>query len=268
MTDTDTDTETEGTGATETTDAAPSTAQDGEAGAPPEKVAFWDRPYVERYLTPLILPVIVVLGVVFYVLNVSRLFLSAHGHVPIIIGTVITLVILIGASVLSGADFLRPRQIILLTVGFVLAISFAGWISLGHSASKIEAAGTLPPGLKASQTEKVEAAPGGNLQFSPNTFTAHTGLVQFNVLIGAAGHTFGFHETSTMFEELKLEAGGTTVSGVAFFGTAGTYNFFCSIPGHEAAGMHGTVTVTGPTITLQQALAQSGNPPNAVKGGT
>jgi plastocyanin len=267
MTDTDTDTEIEGAADTETTDAASAPAQDAEPGGP-EKVAFWDRPYVERYLTPLILPVIVVLGVVFYVLNVSRLFLSAHGHVPIIIGTVITLIILIGASTLSGADYLRPRQIVLITVGFVIAITFAGWISLGHSAAKIEAAGTLPPGLKASQTEKVEAAPGGQLTFTPKTFNVKTGLVNFDVLIGASGHTFGFHETSAMFQELKLEAGGQTLTGTAYFGTAGTYTFFCSIPGHEAAGMQGTVTVTGPDVTLQKALADSGNPPNAVKGGT
>ncbi len=266
---TDTDTEAEGQGEAPADEAASSSTEvDTTAAAPPEKVAFWDRPYVDRYVSPLILPVIVVLGVLFYILNVSRLFLSAHGHVPILIATVVTLIILIGASTLAGADFLRPRQIILLTVGFVLAISFAGWISLGHSASKIEAAGVLPPGLKASQTETVQAAPGGNLAFSPNAFTVKTGLVNFDVKIDTPGHTFGFHETDTMFQELTLDQGGATKIGTAFFGTAGTYNFYCSIPGHEAAGMHGTVTVTGPTVTLQAALAQSGNPPNAVKGGT
>ena len=150
--------------------SSPSTAVEPSQGAPQEKVPFWNRPYVERYLTPLVLPVVVVLGVVFYILNVSRLFLSAHGHVPIIIATVITLVILIGAAVLSGADFLRSRQMILVTVGCVIAITFAGWISLGHSAEKIEAAGTLPSGLKASQTETVTAAPGGNLAFAPDAF--------------------------------------------------------------------------------------------------
>jgi plastocyanin len=267
---TDTDTEAEGKGEAPADDAtsSESTAVEPNEAAPPEKIPFWNRPYVERYLTPLVLPVVVVVGVVFYILNVSRLFLSAHGHVPIIIATVITLIILIGASVLAGADFLRPRQIILMTVGFIIAITFAGWISLGHSASQIEAAGVLPTGLKASQTEQVQAAPGGNLVFSPNAFNAKTGLVNFEVKIDSPGHTFGFHDPSTLFQELKLDTGGATLTGTAFFGAPGEYTFFCSIPGHEAAGMHGTVTVTGPTLTLQQALSQSGNPPNAVKGGT
>ena len=36
------------------------------------------------------------------------------------------------------------------------------------------------------------------------------------------------HATTTMFVTLK----------------AGRYNFYCSVPGHEAAGMHGTLIVS------------------------
>jgi plastocyanin len=264
---TDTDTEIEGAGDTETTDPASSTSKDLAPDAPAETISFWDRPLVERYFTPFILPVLVVVGLVVYVLNVSRLFLSAHGHVPIIIGTVITIVILVGATVLSaGAELLRKRQIILVTATFLFAISFSGWISLGHSQEKNAGATTLGPTVKAKQTENVTAAPGGNLTFQPKTINATTGLVDFKVLIGAAGHTFGFHDPATLFAELKLEAGGTTVSGVAFFGAAGDYTYFCSVPGHESAGMQGTVHVTGPTVTLDQALTQAGNPPGAAGG--
>ena len=42
------------------------------------------------YLVPLVLPIAVVVGLVAYVLNISRMFLSAHGHIPIIVGSVIT----------------------------------------------------------------------------------------------------------------------------------------------------------------------------------
>ena len=58
--------------------------------APAPTVPFWHRPNVERYLLPLVLPIVVVLGLVVFVLNLSRVFLSAHGHIPVVVGTVIS----------------------------------------------------------------------------------------------------------------------------------------------------------------------------------
>jgi len=232
---------------------------------PPEKPNFWARPYVERYLTPLILPLAVILFVLVYVLNVSRLFLSTHGHVPVIVGTIITVLIITGASMLSKAQ-LRQSGVLLLTIGFLVAISFAGWISLGHSENKEAGAQPLPATLKASQEVKLVAAPGGALVFNPNDLNVKTGLVKFTVDFQAGGHTFGFHDPTTQFAELK-PAGPGSLSGVAYFGKAGDYTFYCSVDGHEAAGMKGTVHVTGPPMTLDEALKASGNPPGAAGGG-
>lgn len=39
-------------------------------------------------------------------------------------------------------------------------------------------------------------------------------------------------------------SGGKTASGGLRFAKAGTYTFYCSIPGHRAAGMVGTITVS------------------------
>ena len=59
---------------------------------------------------PLVLPVAVVVGLVAYMLNISRIFLSGHGHIPIIVGSVITVLILLGATLLSaGSDELADR---------------------------------------------------------------------------------------------------------------------------------------------------------------
>jgi plastocyanin len=38
--------------------------------------------------------------------------------------------------------------------------------------------------------------------------------------------------------------GGTTGTAMVTFEKAGTYKFFCSQPGHDDLGMHGTITVT------------------------
>ena len=61
-----------------------------------EHVPFWRSPNFERCLLPLLIPIIVVLGIVIFVLNISRVFLAAHGHIPVVVGSIITGAILFG----------------------------------------------------------------------------------------------------------------------------------------------------------------------------
>jgi len=243
-------------------DAAPPEVPPAE---PPAPVSFWDRPYVERYFVPLLLPVLAVGFVVVYVLNLSRLFLSGHGHIPVIVGTVITTLILLGSTLVSSAAHrLRTSAIILVTAGFILAIMSGGWLVLGHAANKETGPTTLPASLHTKQTITVTAAPGGQLKFTPDSLPATTGLLKVDIKISSGGHTFTFDNTATLFGVVDLNTSGTTASGVAYMAQPGDYAFYCTIPGHRAAGMQGTVHVTGPPVpTLQQALTQAGNPPTA-----
>jgi plastocyanin len=254
-----TDTTTEEPQESTEVEAAPT----AEVAHAPEPIPFWHRPYVERYLVPLVLPVAVIVGVVMYVLNVSRLFLSAHGHLPIIIGTVITIVILLGASLLAGSR-LRPSSTLLVTAAFLVALTFGGWISLGHSENKAGNTGPLAETVQAKQLLKVTAAPGGNFAFAPNDISATTGLFKVTVTFAVAGHSFAFHEGTTRFAELKPPGAGP-VTGVGFFPAPGDYHFYCTYAGHEAAGMHGVIHVTGPPMTIDQAATAGGNPPGSVK---
>jgi plastocyanin len=239
---------------------------DTPTGGPEDgKTPFWHRPYVERYLTPLVLPVAVVVGLVAYIINISRIFLSGHGHIPIFVGSAITLMILVGATLLSaGADRLRSSAITLVSAAFIFSIFSGGWLVLGSSQPAATGPTTLPATLKVKQPAlKVTAAPGGALRFAPNALKATTGLAEFDVSVAAAGHTFSLEDSTTLFESLSLNAAGSTDKGVAFFAKPGSYTFFCAIPGHEAAGMKGTITVTGPPMTLAAALTASGNPATA-----
>ena len=97
------------------------------APEPPARVPFWERPAVEALLVPLVLPALVVLGVVVIVSNVSRIFLATHGNLPTIIGSMILLAILIGATVLSAAKRLSTPTIVLLVSVFVVAMMSSGW---------------------------------------------------------------------------------------------------------------------------------------------
>src|SRR5262245_61656947 len=249
-------------------DATPVPADTGAVAASSvaeaEPTPFWQRPLVEKFLVPLVLPVVVVGGLVAYILNLSRIFLSAHGHIPVIIGTVILLVILIGAGLLSyESPRMKQSAITMICGGFILAIFASGWLVLGHSQPEETGPTTLPADLKTTQTIPVTAAPGGGLKFAPETLHAKTGLATFEVTVAGAGHTFTMQDPATLMESLSLNATGEKVSGVAFFPEPGTYTFFCAIPGHEAAGMKGTIEVTGPPMTLDEALKAAGNPPGA-----
>ena len=103
---------------------------------------FWQRPNVERYFMPLVVPIVVVLGIVIFVLNISRVFLAAHGHIPVVICSVVLVAILIGATILANAS-LKTTSIALMTTGFVFVVFVSGWLVLGSSAEKKQANATL-----------------------------------------------------------------------------------------------------------------------------
>jgi plastocyanin len=232
--------------------AEPATTE--EVPTPP--VPFWQRPNVERYLLPLVLPVVVVLGLVVYVLNLSRIFLSAHGNIAVTVGTVITILILLGATVLSNASRLRSSSIALMTTIFLLVIFTSGWLVLGHSQVKGEGGAPLTAAGPSSGKFAIAAGVGGQLKFAPVSLSMKTGIYSVTLTDDSTGpHTLDFDDTKTLFAGLAVNNEGEKVSSRIFFGAPGAYTFFCAIPGHRAAGMQGVINVTGPTLTLAQAEA-------------
>jgi nitrite reductase (NO-forming) len=96
--------------------------------------------------------------------------------------------------------------------------------------------------VSAVSVVKISAAASG-LRYDQKTVHARAGrikvvflnrsAVKHNVNIENGENELGktatiTHATTTMFVTLKR----------------GTYNFYCSVPGHEAAGMHGTLIVS------------------------
>lgn len=90
---------------------------------------------------------------------------------------------------------------------------------------------------------QVSADPSGALAFEQSSLSATSGKV-----------TIDFSNTSPVGHDVRIsDAGGTDLGGTKIVtgGTAtasvdlkpGSYTFFCSVPGHEQAGMKGTLTV-------------------------
>jgi plastocyanin len=260
---------------TTTTDAqenAPDAEAPGEQPAleapKKQRPSFWDRPYVERYFVPLFLPIAVVFGVVVYILNVSRLFLSAHADV-VVVGTIITVAILFGAAWLALSNRLRSGSIALITAGFIAVIMAAGAINLGQSEEKeANEAATLKCDLGAPSTLEFVAGPNGALAFDPDDVGSSTGLVKISMTDASpAEHTLKFDNPDTKFAEIHVAGNGDQSECVAFFPEAGDYSFYCTIPGHRAAGMEGVVRVEGEPITLAEAEAAAGGGEAPAAGG-
>ncbi len=81
-----------------------------------------------------------------------------------------------------------------------------------------------------------------DIAFTPRKFTipANTPTVITLVNNGAAAHNFSIDELNVHSGD--MQAGETKT--VTIDAPAGTYTFYCSIPGHRTAGMVGTLTVT------------------------
>ncbi len=96
-----------------------------------------------------------------------------------------------------------------------------------------------------AQTLQLSANASGQLMFSTNTLTAKAGKVtivftnqsplghNLTVQVGTSGKVLGHTPTFR---------GGSRSLTLTL--KAGTYTYYCSVPGHRQAGMHGTLTVS------------------------
>ncbi|MBI4261045.1 MAG: cupredoxin domain-containing protein [Actinobacteria bacterium] len=75
--------------------------------------------------------------------------------------------------------------------------------------------------------------------FDPSEVSVKEGDVSIRFTnLDAFGHDFTIEELG-----LKVLLGPNETRTVTFTGSPGTYTFICSVPGHEEAGMVGTLTV-------------------------
>ena len=112
----------------------------------------------------------------------------------------------------------------------------------GLALSLVLAACSTPAATPASGVS-LNVAGSDSFKYEPAVLTAKVGqAVTVNLQNkGNLDHSFVIDELSVKLETVKA---GTTQSVTFTPGTAGTYTFYCDVPGHKAAGMTGTFTVT------------------------
>ena len=91
-----------------------------------------------------------------------------------------------------------------------------------------------------AKTVKVTAAKPSEFHFTLSAKSVKHGTVTFQVTnLGTLPHNFKINGKTT-----KLLSGGQSQKLTVTFAKAGKYPFLCTVTGHAAAGMKGTLTVT------------------------
>jgi plastocyanin len=147
-----------------------------------------------------------------------------------------------------------PKGAVLGVVVGLLAVSGCGGSSSGtsSSASSPSSAATTtssstsssaPAPASGGQTLSVAANREGQLKFEPNSLTAKAGKVSIaftNMAPLSHNLTVASSSGSVLGATETFQGGSKTLSLNL---KPGTYKFYCSVPGHRAAGMEGTLTV-------------------------
>jgi len=217
----------------------PFEAAEGESPAALEAGPPAVDPVRDRLLLPIALPLLSMLAVFLYVVNLSRVFLASGENASVLVGTIVTVGILAGGAAISASPRLRASTLVMALAGFMVLILSAGLLSLGPSEeAKGGGGGFKQPAGPPVATLEVDALP--SLSFQATEFSVPAGIIQINYNDLGGSHTLLFTDPKLSGFQLAVPQGPKT--GKVNL-QPGTYTIYCSIPGHRAAGMQATVNV-------------------------
>jgi plastocyanin len=223
---------------TEPTEDAARAAAEAEARAARHQ-GLWDR-----LLIPMLLPALVIGIVLLLAINVSRLFLAGgkHGSLYVVVG--VTLLLLIGCIAVTAAKSMRNVTGVVLLAVIMLGTILAGGMTFSAGQPKEEAAvkiGSVPEDYSGPVTAlPVQALP--SLKFDKDAYEVPVGVTEIDYINQGGQHTFVFTDARYSWFELAVNATGETDKDKIQL-EPGTYEVYCSVPGHKSAGMVATLTV-------------------------
>jgi plastocyanin len=237
----------------------PFEAAEGEAPAALEAGPPAVDPVRDRLLLPILLPLLSMVAVFVYVVNVSRVFLASGNETSVLVGTIITVGILAGGAAISASPRLRSSTLVMGLSGFMVLVLSAGLLSLGPSEEEEDGGGGFQePSGPAVATLEVDALP--SLTFQATEFSTPAGINQINYNDLGGTHTLLF--TDPKFSGFQLAVPQGPKSGKVNL-TPGTYTIYCNIPGHRAAGMQATLNVGPAAGPPPEGAPPEGAPPGS-----
>lgn len=123
------------------------------------------------------------------------------------------------------------RAVPLMAVSIALALFGAACGGGGSDSDYVEPKGPIV------ETVELES---GNLYFKPKKLSVQAGIVKFEIDNKTGAHDFHIDQIDGF--KIDLSSSGRH-SGKAKLEAGTKYTFRCTIPGHAAAGMKGTITV-------------------------
>ena len=133
----------------------------------------------------------------------------------------------------------KPLHALIVTAGVALTTACGAAAVTGGPGAGAAIPAAAPP----ASTQRVTVTVGNSMQFAPASMTVRAGQPVELALRngGSIPHDFTLAEGAS--RPVKIEAqGGQTARGAFTIDTPGTYAFVCTVPGHAAAGMRGTIT--------------------------
>ncbi len=138
----------------------------------------------------------------------------------------------------------RRAALLAATLFAVIGLAFAACGGDDDEAAEPAPAETQPADAGGDATElQLAADPDGALAYDATALEAPAGSVAI-VLTNASSvpHNVAIEGDGDVIAEGEIFAGGGTRTTTADL-EAGSYVFFCSVPGHREGGMEGTLTV-------------------------
>ena len=129
---------------------------------------------------------------------------------------------------------------ILAIAGFALTTACAGGVVAGDRPDR----GQDPSAAESSEaTQQVTVTARDTMRFEPDAIVVTAGQPVLVTLRNEGRMTHDFVLSEGVARRFRIKAeGGETGSGTFTLDRPGTYTFICSVPGHESAGMKGTIT--------------------------
>lgn len=202
-----------------------------------------ENDFRKRWVTPLLVLVGVLAGMAVFAFSISRVLLA----VPETVATFTALAVAGYVLLLAGLTS-KQRRISSRALGGGLVVGLVGVVAAGVVAAQAGIRDLHPeeePPPDNGAAEEIPADAFVWVAIDIDYAEAPTEIPAGSATVAIDNEGNLLHDVTFEGADVVVEAQGGAQAWETFNLRPGTYTYFCSVPGHRANGMEGTVEVTG-----------------------